>query len=160
MLYWLRKLSVDFWRFQVFVFYHRAYSKTRKPRKTSISSFFEVLRLFIWFWALFYAFCTFRTQFTKCCSKLSMSIYYYCFQWLFWLLKPKSCLGNKFVAFQLFSSNGNRYSNECFQFRKLSVYFWHFRVFAFCHRALFENTETTENFNKLIFRSVETIYLI
>ena len=30
----------------VFVFCHRAYWKTRKPRKISISSFFEVLRLF------------------------------------------------------------------------------------------------------------------
>ena len=38
-------------------------------------------------------------------------------------------------------------SNECFQFRKLSVYFQHFQVFIFCHRTLFENTESTENFS-------------
>ena len=44
----LRKLSVDFRHFRVFVFCHKAYSKTRKPRKTSISSFVQVLRLFIY----------------------------------------------------------------------------------------------------------------
>ena len=29
-------------------------------------------------------------------------------KWVFWLLKPKWCLGKKFMAFQQFSSNGNR----------------------------------------------------
>ena len=91
-LYWLRKLSVDFRHFRVFIFYHRAYSKTRKPQKISISSSFEVLRLFIWLWALFYVFCTFRTQFTKCCSKLSMSIYYYCLKMAFLVIKAKMVL--------------------------------------------------------------------
>ena len=49
----------------------------------------------------------FRTRFTKCWSKLSMSIYCYCFKVTFlviWLLKPKWCFGNKFMAFQHFSS--------------------------------------------------------
>ena len=32
--FWFRKFSVDFRRFRVFVFYHRAYSKTGNPRKT------------------------------------------------------------------------------------------------------------------------------
>ena len=46
------KLSVDFLPFQVFGFYHRAYSKTRKPREIMISWFFELLRLFMLFTAL------------------------------------------------------------------------------------------------------------
>ena len=46
------KLSVDIRHFRVFVFYHRAYSKTWRPRKIFRSSFFKVLRLFICFWAL------------------------------------------------------------------------------------------------------------
>ena len=48
MLFLFRKLSVDFRHFWAFVFCHKAYSKTRKPRKIFISSFFEVLKLFIW----------------------------------------------------------------------------------------------------------------
>ena len=48
----IRKLSIDFRHFRVFVFCHRADSKTRKPRKIIRSSFLEVLRLAIWFWAL------------------------------------------------------------------------------------------------------------
>ena len=42
-----RKLFIDFRHFWVFVFCHRAYSKTRKPKKIFRSSFLEVLRLVI-----------------------------------------------------------------------------------------------------------------
>ena len=40
--FWFRKLSVDFQRFQVFVFYHRAHSKTRNLWKILFLVFFEV----------------------------------------------------------------------------------------------------------------------
>ena len=40
-----RNLSIDIRHFRVFVFCHRAYSKTRKPQKISRSSIFDVLRL-------------------------------------------------------------------------------------------------------------------
>ena len=48
----IRKLSVDFRHFLVFIFCHRGYLKTWNPWKIFISSFFEVLSLFIWFRAL------------------------------------------------------------------------------------------------------------
>ena len=57
-----------------------------------LSSFFEVLRLFIWFGALFQAFCAFRAELSKCHSSLSMSIYYYCFKVAFLVIKAKMVL--------------------------------------------------------------------
>ena len=48
-----KKHFIDFRHFRVFVFCHRAYSKTQKPRKIFRSSFFEVLSLFIWFSSTF-----------------------------------------------------------------------------------------------------------
>ena len=44
-LFWFRKLSVDFRDFWVFIFCHRANLKTQKPQKIFRSSFFEVLTL-------------------------------------------------------------------------------------------------------------------
>ena len=69
--------------------------------KFSEAHFFKVLTLLIWFAALFYAFYAFRTHFLKCCSKLSLTIHYYC------LRKPKWYLAKKFVAFKQFSNKGN-----------------------------------------------------
>ena len=42
MLFWFRKLSVDFRHFRVFVFCHRTYSKTRNPRKILLLLLFDV----------------------------------------------------------------------------------------------------------------------
>ena len=39
-----RKLFIDFQHFRVFVFCHRAYSKTQKPWKIFRSSFLEVIK--------------------------------------------------------------------------------------------------------------------
>ena len=39
--FWFRKLSVDFRRFWVFIFYHRAHSKTRNLRKMLFLVFFS-----------------------------------------------------------------------------------------------------------------------
>ena len=89
----------DFRRFRVFIFCYRAYSKTQKPRKILISSFFEVLRLFIWFPALFQAFWAFRAQLSKCCSRLSMSIYYYCLKVAFLVIKTKIVLKYQIGSF-------------------------------------------------------------
>ena len=66
-----RKLSVDFQYFRVFVFCHRAYSKTQKPWTIFRSSFFEVLIPFTLFRALFKGFYVPRKQLSKCCSQLS-----------------------------------------------------------------------------------------
>ena len=40
--FWFRKLCVDFQRFRVFVFCHRAYSKTQNPRKKFLLLFYNV----------------------------------------------------------------------------------------------------------------------
>ena len=47
----------------------------------------------------------------------------------------------------------NRQHWVLFWFRKLSVDLWHFQVFVFC-------PETTENFCRIIFQGIKTIYLI
>ena len=41
-VFWFRKLCVDFQRFRVFVFCHRAYSKTQNPRKKFFLLFYNV----------------------------------------------------------------------------------------------------------------------
>ena len=105
MLFWLRKLFVDFRRFRVFVFCHKAYSKTRKPRKIFRSSFFEVLILFIWFRALSQAFCVFMTKLSRCCSKYQEALTIEPWNWLFLLLKTKWYVDKNLIAFQQFSSN-------------------------------------------------------
>ena len=133
-----KKPSVDLRHFRVFAFCHRAYSKTRNPRKIFISTFFEELRVFIWFWALFRYFVhsghnsQFVTDSYQWASAWKWLLKPRCFvdnklialcvaqsyqwrftiialKWLFWLLKPKSCLGKKLMAFQQFSSNCNRW---------------------------------------------------
>ena len=84
-----RKFSVDFRHFRVFVFCHRAYSKTWKPRKIFRSSFFEVLSTFIWCQALSKAFCVFKKKLSRCCSKLSRSTYYWSLKLTFPIIKAK-----------------------------------------------------------------------
>ena len=49
MLFGIRKLSVDFRHLQVFAFCHRAYSKTRNPRKNLFLLLFDV-RFFRFSW--------------------------------------------------------------------------------------------------------------
>ena len=64
MLFWSRKLYVDFWHLQVFVFCHIAYSKMWNPRKISFLLLFEVrfvpniiYECFFWFGEIFGDFC-------------------------------------------------------------------------------------------------------
>ena len=109
----INKLSVDFQHFRVFAFCQRAFSKTRKPRKISISLFLKVLRLFIWFWALSQAIHVFRIQFSKCYSKLLTRIYQWGLKEVLHAIEPqKWYLNNKFVLFKQLSSNNNCY--QCF----------------------------------------------
>ena len=143
-VFYFRGLFDDFRRFRVFVFCYRAHSKTRKPRKILISSFFEVLRLFILFLALFQEFCAFRVQLSKCCSRLSISIYYYCLKVAFVVIKAKTVLKYQIGSFSAISSNGSYYqwvfSNlESFLLIfGISLFFpW---VFPFSHRA-YSNTQ-------------------
>ena len=91
-------------------------------------------------------FCVFRTQLSKCCSKLSTKPSIEARKQLFLLLKRNQYLDSKFVAlFQQFSSIDNHYH-------------WSFLGFRFYPQSIFENPESTENFNKLIFQGIMTIY--
>ena len=100
MIYIIKKLSVDFRHFQIFVFCHRAISKTWKPQKIFISLFLEVLRLFIWFWALSQAISVFRIQFSKCYSKFLMRTYHWGLKAVLHAIElQKWYWNNKFVLF-------------------------------------------------------------
>ena len=122
-----------FWHFWVFVFGHRAYSKTRKPRKIFTSSFFKVLSLFIWYFEHSSRhFVLLKQNLQSIAQSYQWAFTTIPLKWLFWLLKRKSCLGKwLFSSFLVIAI----VDNGCFQFRKLSVDFRHFRVFVFCHRA-------------------------
>ena len=67
MLFWFRKLSDDFRHFWVFVFCHRAYSKTQKP-ETFKNTFFTDL------WATASEFVTYMLIFTSSRSKMFFKI--------------------------------------------------------------------------------------
>ena len=88
-------------------------------------------------------FCVFSTQLSKLSTKPSIEAR----KQLFLLLKPKQYLDNKLVALQQFSSNDNHYH-------------WSFPGFHFYPQSIFENLESTENFNKLMFQGITTIHLI
>ena len=126
------KLSVDIRHFRVFVFYHRAYSKTRKPRKIFIGSFFEVLRLFICFEHFSRHFVRSEHNSWSATQSYQWAFTIIALKRLFWLLKPESCLGKKLMVFSSFLVIAT-VGNGCFEFRKL----WlpAFPVFVFCHRA-------------------------
>ena len=147
---WFRKPYVDFWHFWVFTFCHRAYSEIRKPRKIFITSFFEILRLYIRFRALFYAFCVFKTQISKCCSKLSVIIYYCTLKVAFLTFKPK-WFSNFLVAATV--------KNGFFLFRELFVDFRHFRVFVFYHRAYLKSWNTRKIFISSFFKDINTDFM-
>ena len=92
-------------------------------------------------------FCVFRTQLSMYCSKLSTKPSIESRKQLFLLLKLKQYLDKKLVALQQFSSNDNHYHRS-------------FPGFRFYQQSIFENLESTKNFNKLIFQGITTIYLI
>ena len=83
-------------------------------------------------------FCVFSTQLSKLSTKPSIEAR----KQLFLLLKPKQYLDNKLVALQQFSSNDNHYH-------------WSFPGFRFYPQSIFENPESTENFNKFIFQGYD-----
>ena len=95
--FWFRNFSGDFRTFWVFAFCHRAYSKTRKPRKILISSFLKVLRLFSTFHFVRWG-CNSQSVAPIHQGKLNIEAW----KWLFLLLKPKWNLDNKLVAFSNF----------------------------------------------------------
>ena len=66
------KPSVDFRCFQVFVFCHRPYSKTRKRRKVLVCYFSMGRTFFMLLTKLCKSFCVIRREVSKYCSKLSM----------------------------------------------------------------------------------------
>ena len=51
-------------------------------------------------------------------------------------------------------------NNRCFFIQKAYYWFPAFPGFRFLPYSIFENLETTENFLKLIFRGIKSIYLI
>ena len=91
--------------FWVFIFIHRAYSKSQNPQKISISSFFKVLQLFIWFRELFWAFCVFRRNYPSAAQDHQRELTSEAWKWLFFLLKSKWYLNIKLEAFYQFSSD-------------------------------------------------------
>ena len=98
MLFWFRKLSVLI--SGVFGFSFFAIEHIRKPGnygKIFISSFFEVLKLFIWFEALFVSILCDQETTLKICSNLSRSTYHLNLKVAFLLLKPKLYLDNKVI---------------------------------------------------------------
>ena len=77
----------------------------------------------------------------------------------FLVLKPKWYLDSKLVAFQQFSTNGNR-QHGCFFIQQAFCGYLAFPSFCFLPQSIFENPETTENFQNLIFRDIKSIFLI
>ena len=86
-------------------FCHRAYSKTWKPRKIFTRSFFDYLSNFEHSPRHFVLS---KHNLQSVAQSYQWAFTIIALKWLFWLLKPKSCLGNKLMTFQQFSGNGNR----------------------------------------------------
>ena len=103
----LAMIAITTGSFWVFIFIHRAYSKSQNPQKISISSFFKVLQLFIWFRELFWAFCVFRRNYPSAAQDHQRELTNEAWKWLFFLLKSKWYLNIKLEAFYQFSSNLN-----------------------------------------------------
>ena len=101
-------ITVTNGHFRVFgSFYHRAYSKTRKPWKFFRSSFFEVLKLFIWFREIPRHFVCSRQNSQSVAKDHQRNLTIKAWEWLFLLLKPKWYLDIKLDAFYQFPSSGN-----------------------------------------------------
>ena len=104
----LAMITITTGHFRVFIFTHRAYSKTWNPHKISISSFFKVLWLFNWFQELFWSFCMSRRNHQSVAQGHQRELTLKAWKWLFLLLKPKWYLSIKLEAFYQFSSNDDR----------------------------------------------------
>ena len=89
-----------------------------------------------------------------------MSIHYYCLKVIFLVFKPRWYLDNKLITFQQFFNNGKRLILGVFLIQKAFCGFPAFPGFHFLPQSILENPETTENFHKLIFQGIKTIYLI
>ena len=97
MLFWFRKLSVDFWRFRVFVFCHRAHSETRKLRKNFYKFIFRGIKTIYLIWYTFVSILCAQETTLKICSNLSRRTYHLNLEVAFLLLKPKLYLDNKVI---------------------------------------------------------------
>ena len=73
-------------------------------------------------------------------------------------MRPNCYLDIKLVAFSQFPSNGNRQQWAVFYLESFLLISC-ISGFSFLSESIFENPETTENFYKLIFRDIKTIYL-
>ena len=73
-------------------------------------------------------------------------------------MRPNCYLDIKLVAFSQFPSNGNRQQWAAFYLESFLLISG-ISGFSFLSESIFENPETTENFYKLIFRDIKTIYL-
>ena len=78
---------------------------------------------------------------------------------LFLLLKPKQYVDNKQIAFQQFSNNGKAFTLGAFDLESFLLISG-ISGFSFQSQSIFENPETTENFQKLIFSGIKASYLI
>ena len=80
-------------------------------------------------------------------------------KWLFLLVKPKCCLDIKLEAFYQFSRNSNRKQLVLFYLESFLLIsgISGFSFFVIEH---IRKPETTKNFQKLIFRGIQSIYLI
>ena len=96
----------------------------------------------------------------KCCSKLSRRTYHLSLKVAFLLLKSKLYLENKVITFQQFCNNNKPLTLGALLIQKPFCRLPAFPSFRFFPYSIFKNTETTENFQKLIFRGIKTIYLI
>ena len=136
----LRKLSVDFWHFWVFVFCHRVWLK--KKQKIFINSFFEVLRLF-----------TCSEHFSKhfvCSGHNTQNVaqsqskrnYHWSLKVHFLVIKGKM-VHIKQIAFEHFCNNGKPLALGVFLTQKAFCWFQAFPGFRFLPKSIFQNLEST-----------------
>ena len=117
-----RKLYVDFRHFRVFIFCHRAHSKTRKPRKIFYMLIFRGIKTIYLIWS------TLKDTTLQVLLKVIKENLRLNLEAAFLLLKPKLFLDNKVIALYQFSSSGERLT------------------LGLLPKNIFKNAESTENF--------------
>ena len=89
-------------------FCHRVSSRTRKPQKVLISTFFEVVRFYLILRTFLSIPCAQGRALIKQCSKVSTKTYHESLKVVLLFLEAILLLDIKLVAFSQFPSNGNR----------------------------------------------------
>ena len=132
--FWFRKLCVGFRHFRVFAFCHRAYSKTRKPRKIFSSSVFEVLSLIICFEHFAKHFACSRQNSQGVTQSYQGALTIEAWNWLFLLLKLLSTIFYQiFIFHQMIALQKNYKKCFLFQSKKLFLFlrYLNFCIFVF-----------------------------